>query len=119
MSIAPIGEDLQHPIYKTVEKYNESVKKVANTAGVAYLPLHETLHAYLENHHAASHIPYEETSAHTTKAAYLNIFLRWDWDKITRFYNHLLTFDNLHFNSIGGKMIEGLLVTHLKGSAQS
>ena len=114
MSIAPIGEDLQHPIYKTVEKYNESVKKVANTEGVSYLPLYEKLDAYLKNNKAQSHIPYAQTRKYTTQSVILNLFLQWDWDKITRFHKHLLSFDNLHFNSIGGGIIRDLLLGHLK-----
>lgn len=114
MSIAPIGEVREHPIYKTVEKYNESVKKVANTEGVSYLPLHEKLDAYLQNNKAQSHIPFEKTGAYTTKSAILNILLGWDWDKITQHHKHLLTFDNLHFNSVGGGIIRDLLLAHLK-----
>ncbi len=124
MSIAPIGEDREHPIYKTVEKYNEIVKKVANTygtsrdnqEGVFYLPLHEKLDAYLKNNKAQSHIPFEKTGAYTTQSAILNILLRWDWDKITQHHKHKITFDNLHFNSKGGGIIRDLLLEHLKKS---
>ena len=114
MSIAPIGEDLQHPIYKTVEKYNKIVKKIADTEGVAYLPLHEMMDDYLQKNKAQSHIPYEKTRLYTSKSAAMNIFLHWNWDKITQHHQHLLTFDNLHFNSVGGGMIRDLLINHLK-----
>jgi lysophospholipase L1-like esterase len=114
MSIAPIGEDLQHPIYKTVENYNKIVKKVADTEGVTYLPVHENLHTFLQNNHAKSQIPFEKTGDFTMKSAYLHILLHWDWDKITQHHKHLLTFDNLHFNSKGGGIIKDLLLEHLK-----
>ena len=114
MSIAPIGEDLSHPIYKTVESYNKIVKKVADTEGVAYLPLHEKLDTFLLNNQAKSHIPFEKTGDYTIKSAYLHILLGWDWDKITQHHKHLLTFDNLHFNSKGGYIIKDLLLEHLK-----
>jgi lysophospholipase L1-like esterase len=114
MSIAPIGEDLQHPIYKTVENYNKIVKKVADTEGVSYLPLHEKLDAVLQNNQAKSPIPFEKTGDYTIKSAYLHILLGWNWDKITQHHKQLITFDNLHFNSKGGQIIKDLLVKHLK-----
>lgn len=117
MSIAPIGEDLEHPIYKTVEKHNKIVKKVADAEGVLYLPLHEKLHEFLKNNKAQSHIPFEKTRNYTTQSAILHIILGWDWDKITQHHKHLLTFDNLHFNSKGGHIIRDLLLGHLKKSA--
>jgi lysophospholipase L1-like esterase len=114
MSIPPIGEDRQHPIYKTVDTYNKIVKNVADTEGVTYLPLHETMDNYLQKNNAQSHIPFEETKNFILKSAIMNVFLQWDWDKITQRHKHLLTFDNLHFNSKGGQMIGELLVKHLK-----
>ncbi len=114
MSIAPITEDVQAPIYKMVEKYNEVVKNIAYTEGVVYLPLHETMNDYLQQNSSPSPIPFEKTRIFTVKAVYLNTFLRWDWDKITQMNKQLLTFDNLHFNSIGGKMIGDLLLKQLK-----
>lgn len=113
MSIAPIGEDLTAPIYKKVEKYNEIVKIVANTVGVSFLPLHECFDDYYKKHNAQSHIPFSKTRNATFQAAVSNVILGWDWDKITRFQKHLATFDNLHFNSVGGKMIGDLLVKHI------
>jgi lysophospholipase L1-like esterase len=114
MSIAPIGEDVQHPIYKTVENYNKIVKKVADTEGVVYLPLHEKLDTFLQHNQAKSHISFEKTGDYIMKSAYLHFFLRWDWDKITQHHKHLLTFDNLHFNSKGGQIMKDLLLAHLK-----
>jgi lysophospholipase L1-like esterase len=114
MSIAPIGENLTAPIFKKVKEYNEIVKKLADTEGVSFLNLHEKMADYLQLNNAQSQIPFEKTRTMTFKAAVLNILLDWDWDKITHHQKHLLTFDNLHFNSIGGKMIGDLLVEHLK-----
>jgi lysophospholipase L1-like esterase len=114
MSLPPIGEDRQHPIYKTVETYNIIVKNIADTEGVIYLPLHETMDEFLQKNNAQSHIPFEKTGAYISKSASMNIFLKWDWDKITAHHQHLLTFDNLHFNSKGGGMIRDLLVKELK-----
>jgi lysophospholipase L1-like esterase len=127
MSIAPIGEDLASPIYKKVENYNETVKILANTdgtsrgnrEGVTFLTLHEKMADYLQLNKAQSRIPFEKTRDATFKSAVLNILLGWDWDKITHYQKHLLTFDNLHFNSVGGKMIGDLLVEHLKEDVQS
>ncbi len=114
MSIPTIGEDVNQPIYKTVENYNKIVQKVADTEGVTYLPLWEMMDEFLQKNNAQSHIPFEETKNFIAKSAMANIFLKWDWDKITQRHQHLLTFDNLHFNSKGGGMMRNLLVNHLK-----
>ena len=98
---------------KKVEKYNEIVKIVADTEGASFLPLHECFDDYYKKNNAQSHIPFSKTRNATFQAAVLNVILGWDWDKITRFQKHLATFDNLHFNSVGGKMISDLLVKHI------
>jgi lysophospholipase L1-like esterase len=114
MSIPIIGEDVNSTIFKTVENYNLELKKLADTEGVIHLPLQETMRDYLLKNDVKSPIPYEKTQAYITNAAYLKVFLRWDLDKITAYRQQLLTFDNLHFNSVGGKMIENLLLRLLK-----
>jgi lysophospholipase L1-like esterase len=114
MSIPIIGEDLEHPMMKTVENYNKVVKNIANTEGVTYLPLFENQMQFLKEKNAKSHIPFEKTESAIISAAQQHILLRRSFDKITEKRGHLLTFDNLHFNSGGGQMMKDLLSGHLK-----
>jgi lysophospholipase L1-like esterase len=114
MSIAMIGEELTHSVAKTVANYNQVVQKIAQETGVTYLPVYESQLAYLEKHQAKSAIPFDKTDDHIIRSAYLHLLLGWSWDKITQYHKHLLSFDNLHFNSIGAGFIKNLLVNHLK-----
>jgi lysophospholipase L1-like esterase len=116
MSIPVIGEDLSHPIMKTVENYNEVVKNVAYTEGLTYLTLFENQKQFLQDNKAQSHIPFEKTASAIISAAQLHILFAWSFDKITQKRHHLLTFDNLHFNSKGGGIIKDLLLGHLNKS---
>ena len=113
MSICILGEDLTHPIHQTVDNYNKIVKKIADTEGVIYLPVFEQQKVYLQMNNAKAAIPFEKSDIYIRQAALLHLILRWDWDKITKFNKHLLTFDNLHFNSKGASFIKRLLVKHL------
>jgi lysophospholipase L1-like esterase len=114
MSIAMIGEDLRHPIAKTVANYNQIVQKIARETGVAYLPVFEDQLFYLKTNQAQSAILFENTDDYVVRSAYLHILFGWSWDQITEQHKHLLTFDNLHFNSVGAGFIKDLLVNHLK-----
>jgi lysophospholipase L1-like esterase len=114
MSIAMIGEDLGHSVAQTVANYNQIVQKIVRETGVTYLPVYENQLAYLEKHQAKSAIPFDKTDDYIKRSAFLHILLGWDWDKITQSHKHLLSFDNLHFNSIGAGFIKDLLVNHLK-----
>jgi lysophospholipase L1-like esterase len=113
MSIAIIGENRNHPICKTVDNYNKVVKKVADTEGVTYLPLSELQSAYLQKKQSKSTLPFENTDWFIQKSGVLHFIFGWNWDKITKYHKHLLTFDNLHFNTKGASFIKDLLVNHL------
>ena len=86
---------------------------IQNTEGVIYLPVGEQQKLYLQINNAQSAIPFEKSNIYIRQACLLHFILRWDWDKIAKYNKHLLTFDNLHFNSKGASFIKHLLVKHL------
>src|ERR1700677_2548700 len=47
LSLAVIGEDLEHEANRQLERYNEAIRRVAAAEKADYLPLNETMIAYL------------------------------------------------------------------------
>ena len=50
LSLAVIGEDLEHEANRKVELYNDAIRRVAREENLASLPLHERVLAYLHDH---------------------------------------------------------------------
>jgi lysophospholipase L1-like esterase len=113
LSLAVIGEDLEHEANKRVALYNVSVRRVAAVTKVDYLPLHERMVAYLKEHEAdraslPPRLEYREglvNIAHATALHAKGV----SWDEISRRNGLLLTTDCLHLNSVGAGMIADLI----------
>ena len=113
LSLAVIGEDLEHEANRKINLYNEVIRRVAKSENTAYLPLHERMVAYLREHEGdRAHLPprleYRDGLHNTGNAVALhNMGL--SWDEVSRRNGLLVTTDCLHLNSVGGGMIAGLI----------
>ena len=113
LSVAIIGEDLEHEANRKVELYNEIVRRVASEEKTAYLPLHEQMVAYLRDHEAdRADLPpmlaYRDGLTNVGNAVALHAN-GMSWDDVSRRNGLLLTTDCLHLNSISGGMIADLI----------
>ncbi len=113
LSLALIGEDLEHEANRKVSLYNEVVRRVAKEEGAAYLPLHERMVQYLHDHEAErSQLPprleYRDGLHNTGNALALHA-TGLTWDEVSRRNGLLLLTDTLHLNSIAGGMIADLI----------
>jgi len=113
LSLAVIGEDLEHEANRKIDLYNESVRQLARDENVAYLPLHERMVAYLREHdedRAAlpPRLEYRDGLHNTGQALALHA-TGLSWDEISRRNGLLLTTDCLHLNSVGAGMIADLI----------
>ncbi len=113
ISIALIGEDLEHEANRKVGLYNEVVRRVARDEQMAYLPLHEAMVAYLHEHEAdRAQLPpmlaYKDglTLIGNATALHANGM---SWDDISRRNGLLLLTDTLHLNSVSAGMIASLI----------
>jgi len=113
LSLAVIGEDLEHEANRKIELYNEAVCRVAREENITYLPFHEQVVAYLREHEAerASLPPRLEyrDGLHNTGNALALHSSGLSWDEVSRRNGLLLTTDTLHLNSIGAGMIADLI----------
>jgi len=113
LSLAVIGEDLEHEANRKVALYNEAVRRVAQEEKTAYLPLHERMVAYLREHAAERpqlppRLEYRDGLHNTGNALALHA-TGLSWDEVSRRNGLLLTTDCLHLNSVGAGMIADLI----------
>ena len=113
LSLAPIGEDLEHEANRKVNLYNEVVRRVATEQGAAYLPLHERMVRYLHDHEddraqLPPRLEYRDGLHNTGNAVALHA-TGLSWDEVSRRNGLLLLTDTLHLNGIAGGMIADLI----------
>jgi lysophospholipase L1-like esterase len=113
LSLAVIGEDLEHEANRKINLYNEAVRRVAQKENCAYLPLHERMVAYLHEHDAERaqlppRLEYRDGLHNTGNALALHA-TGLSWDEVSRRNGLLLTTDCLHLNSIAAGMIADLI----------
>ena len=113
LSLAVIGEDLEHEGNRRLEKYNEVIRRLARAENITYLPLHERMVAYLREHEAERaglppRLEYRDGLTNIGNAIALHAS-GLSWDEISRRNGLLVTTDTLHLNSVGAGMIADLI----------
>lgn len=113
-SFQPIGEDptstnpIQHGLNLRVEKYNDIIKRVAETEKVGYIPFYERLHEKI----AAS--PGRAFTGFRFRSFYRDylvreFILRRSFDEIARLNGYHFHIDGIHLNTNGGMMLGDLV----------
>jgi lysophospholipase L1-like esterase len=113
LTLAPIGEELEHEAIRQVEVYNEAVARVAREKDVPCLPLYERMVAYLREHEAdratlPPRLAYRDGLHNVGNALALHAS-GLSWDEVSRRNGLLLSTDGLHLNSRGGRIIADLI----------
>jgi lysophospholipase L1-like esterase len=113
LSLAVIGEDLEHEANLKVNLYNEAVQRVAQDEKIDYLPLHERMIAYLRDHEEERaqlppRLAYRDGLTNIGNALALHAS-GLSWDEVSHRNGLLLTTDCLHLNSVGAGMIADLI----------
>jgi lysophospholipase L1-like esterase len=125
LSLAVIGEDLDHDPNRRVDLYNDVIRRVAREENLPCLPLHERIVAYLHEHEddragLPPRLEYREGITNVGNAFALHT-TGLSWDEVSRRNGLLVTTDCLHLNSVGAGMIadliEGWLVQEARLSA--
>jgi lysophospholipase L1-like esterase len=117
MSLAVIGEDLEHEANRQVARCNEAIRRVATDEEVAYLPLNERMVDYLRDHEAertAPRLEYRDGLHNIGTATALHAG-GMSWDDVSKRNGLLVTTDTLHLNSVGAGMIADLIEDWLTG----
>ena len=122
LSLAVIGEDLDHEANRKIDLYNDVIRRVAREENLPCLPLHERIVAYLHEHEGdRAHLPprleYREgiTNVGNAFALHARGFF---WDEVSRRNGLLVTTDCLHLNSVGAGMIADLIEAWLVQEAR-
>jgi lysophospholipase L1-like esterase len=113
LSLAVIGEDLEHEANRKIELYNEAIRRVAKQEEIAYLPLHETMVAYLREHEGdraqlPPRLEYRDGLHNIGTATALHAS-GLSWDEVSHRNGLLVLTDTLHLNSVGAWMIADLI----------
>jgi lysophospholipase L1-like esterase len=113
LSLAVIGEDPDHEANRRIALYNEAIRRVAEEAGAAYLPLYERMIAYLRAHepervHLPPRLEYRDGLHNIGNAIALHAG-GLSWDEVSRRNGLLLTTDCLHLNRTGAGMVADLI----------
>lgn len=113
-SLPILGEDLINSANIKGDKYSNFIKEIAQNEDLIYLPLREMQKEYLKQNPPQSKYTYEDTFMVMNLSILKNIFLERSWDKISEEHGFMLTPDNIHQNSISGKMILELVQNFIK-----
>jgi lysophospholipase L1-like esterase len=113
LSLAVIGEDLEHEANRKVNLYNEVVRRVAKLENIDYLPFHERMLAYLHEHEAdrarlPPRLEYRDGLHNTGNALALHT-TGLSWDEVSRRNGLLVLTDGLHLNGVGAGMVADLI----------
>ncbi len=113
LSLAVIGEDVEHEANQKVVLYNEAVRRVAADEAIDYLPLHERMIAYLQEHEGERaslppRLEYRDGLINVGNALALHA-TGLSWDEVSRRNGLLVSTDCIHLNSVGGGMIADLI----------
>ncbi|MBE0526526.1 MAG: hypothetical protein IH631_06255, partial [Candidatus Thorarchaeota archaeon] len=94
----------------------KSIKEVARSTGVTYLPFYEMMLDYLEKQPGDPTYPIEKAKMGMTIACFKRYILRKDWDSIGESSGFQLHIDYLHLNSRGASMVTGLIEDFIQGN---
>ncbi len=108
-SLPILSENLNHEANKKGDKYSDFIKQIATQENLTYLPLRETQKENLQQHPSQSKYSYDDTFRLMNFSILRNIFLKQSWDEISTKHGLALTPDNIHQNSVSGKMIIDLV----------
>lgn len=113
LSLAVIGEDLEHEANVKMNLYNEAVRRVAKAEKIDYLPLHERMVGYLKEYEEyreglPPRLEYRDGLVNVGNALALHA-TGLTWDEVSRRNGLLLTTDCIHLNSVGGGMVADLI----------
>ena len=115
LSLPPIGEDPSHPAYKMSREYSLIVKTAADHFGVSYLPLFETMDAYLERNPGSPKYDHSTTRSLMMKSVAKHYLLGSTWNQIGESNGFRLHTDFLHLNETGAGIVADIVAGSILG----
>jgi lysophospholipase L1-like esterase len=115
MSIPVLGEDCNHPAFIQSSEYSKTIKKIAQSKNVTYLPFNEEMIAYLARRPKKLGPPFVNVDFRILKSIYKKYLFGRSWDYISRSSGFELLTDHVHLNSkaaeIAANLIENFIMS--------
>jgi lysophospholipase L1-like esterase len=109
VSLPPLGEDLSHYANIRTEEYSRIIREIAAAEGADYLPLNESMRAYLEKIPGRRPEPLSAAGKHMASAMRDHGFLGKSWDEISAANGYALLIDGIHLNTHGAAILASLI----------
>jgi lysophospholipase L1-like esterase len=116
LSIPPIGEDPHHPAFLRGVAYGEIARKIADEAGVDFLPLGKILIGYLEEHPGHPRLSGSHQHRLVVGMVFRRFVLGQSYAAVSRANGQTLLTDHLHLNDAGAGLVAGLIEEYLRQS---
>ncbi len=113
LSIPTIGEDAATPEFAQSLRYCSIVKEVASASGVAYLPLNETMVAFLKGRPSDQKYPFKRYLFTIVKSILAHAFGK-KWENVAKTHGFQLHTDHLHLSPRGAAMVADLITSFTK-----
>ena len=116
-TLPPIGENLEHPMNKSVREFNVVIRKIAGERGITVLPLYEELARGIAENAPPDFKPKEpdKYTSLVTRAAFSRAVFRRSFDRIGEKNGYLYHSDPLHLDEDGARYASNLAVKLLSG----
>ncbi|MFD2523749.1 SGNH/GDSL hydrolase family protein [Emticicia soli] len=114
MSLPVMSEDLTYEANKKADKYSEYISELAQKQKLTYLPLREKQKDFLLVNPKPLKHTFDETFKLLIFSVINHYILGKDWDYSSKRHGYQLTPDNLHQNSVSGRMIRDLVRDFIK-----
>ncbi|MEA2102243.1 MAG: SGNH/GDSL hydrolase family protein [Thermodesulfobacteriota bacterium] len=116
LSLPPIGQEMDSIAFEKAADYSTIIREVASQMRFDYLPVNETMKDYVIKNAGNSPISFNGNRIFAMYKAIAGHFLfRRDWDDISRDNGLCLHTDMVHLNSIGARIIAGLVRDFVTG----
>jgi len=106
-----LGEDLDSETNEKINRYNATLKAIAEEKQVSYLALNERLRALLSQNHTPP--PYEGDINLMGLAIMKHFILRKSWAAISKEHGLEILIDHIHLNATGASVITDLIADFL------
>ncbi|HEY9087622.1 MAG TPA: SGNH/GDSL hydrolase family protein [Anaerolineaceae bacterium] len=113
-SIPVLGEDLKSKPMERVRHYNAEVKKIAGQENAHYIPVFESMEAYLREHETGSGRPFNGSVRLMLRLMVRRLIFRESFETFSARQGFYLLTDGVHMNRTGAGLIAAELEKYLR-----
>lgn len=107
-SVPVLGEDLVSEANQKTMAYGAAAKELAESEGLHYLPLNESMREYLAQSPTVNGLEFGDERIPGIVAVVKHDYFRQSWDAIAKSNSLQLTTETIHLNGVGANMVADL-----------